>query len=69
MERTQSQEKSILKYLQMGFTLTPLEALKKFDCLRLSGRVHSLRQQGHNIETTMVREINKTYARYKMAKS
>ncbi|WP_425319065.1 helix-turn-helix domain-containing protein [Snodgrassella alvi] len=32
-----SQSKQILDYLQSGNALTPLEALRKFNCLRLGG--------------------------------
>jgi hypothetical protein len=49
-----SQKDQILHYLKTKRQLTPLEALKKFGCLRLSGRILELRQDGHRIETTMV---------------
>lgn len=49
-----SQKDAVLEYLKGGRQLTPLEALKRFGCLRLSGRILELRQEGHRIETTMV---------------
>jgi hypothetical protein len=49
-----SQKMEILHYLKTKRQLTPLEALKRFGCLRLSGRILELRQDGHRIETTMV---------------
>ena len=38
-----SQSEQILKYLQAGNALTPLEALRKFNCLRLGVRIYDLR--------------------------
>lgn len=41
-----SQTDQILNYLQAGNVLTPLEALRKFNCLRLGARIYDLRQHG-----------------------
>ena len=60
-----SQNKQILKYLQDGNSITPIEALSKFDCLRLAARISDLRDKGFNIQT--IEEIGtngKRYARY-----
>ncbi|WP_367456383.1 helix-turn-helix domain-containing protein [Snodgrassella alvi] len=38
-----SQSEQILKYLQAGNALTPLEALRKFNYLRLGVRIYDLR--------------------------
>jgi hypothetical protein len=46
-----SQASLILAYLARGQTLTPLSALRLFDCLRLSGRILELRQRGWDIKT------------------
>jgi len=43
-----TQQKAILKHLSNGQTITPIEALSKFRCFRLSGRIFELRRQGHN---------------------
>ena len=53
--RTKSQCEMILKYLQTHKTgITPLQALDKFGCQRLSGRIYDLRDEGHNILTNMI---------------
>ena len=44
---TESQSKAIRQHLVAGKTLTPIEALKLFGCLRLSGRVHDIRNGRH----------------------
>ena len=50
-----SQNEMILKYLQTHRTgITPLQALNKFGCFRLSGRIFELREQGYKIMTNMV---------------
>ncbi|WLS99514.1 helix-turn-helix domain-containing protein [Snodgrassella alvi] len=46
-----SQSEQILKYLQAGNALTPLEALRKFNCLRLGVRIYDLRQKGYVINS------------------
>jgi hypothetical protein len=40
------QRLQILSHLKSGKTLTPLEALQMFRCLRLAARVHDLRNEG-----------------------
>ena len=52
--KQQTQTASILHYLERGGSLTPLDALRLFGCLRLGGRIFDLRAQGWNIETHMV---------------
>lgn len=52
---TESQNDAILKALKKGEKLTPLAMLKRFGCLRASGRIFDLRLKGHNIKTTMIK--------------
>lgn len=63
-----SQTEEILKYLQSGKAITPLEALEKFGCFRLGGRIFDLRQQGHRIKTETVKKNGKHYASYSLEK-
>ena len=53
--RTATQRQRILHRLERGDSINPLQALELYGCMRLGGRVHELRQQGHKIETSMVR--------------
>ena len=62
-----SQNKQILRYLQTNKRgLTPIDALEKFGCFRLSARIADLRGLGWDIRTD--REKNKNndgyHARY-----
>lgn len=64
-----SQTKRILNYLQHGNPVTPLCALNRFGCLRLSGRILELRRLGYPIQTQIVRRGNKRVAMYRIAKA
>ena len=64
-----SQEAGILQYLQAGGLLTPMDALRLFNCWALSSRCSDLRRKGYNIISKLEHgENGKTYARYSMEK-
>lgn len=64
---TSSHCQLILDYLQTHEQgITPYEALEKFGCLRLSGRIHDLRAKGWDIETEIIHRNGKQFACYKM---
>lgn len=69
MTDTTSQSAMILRDLKRGKTVTALDALRRYGCLRLSGRIYDLRQDGHQITKTMV-EVGegKRVARYRLPK-
>lgn len=46
----ETQNKLIRQYLESGKVITPLDALYKFGCFRLSARIYDLRSEGMNIE-------------------
>ena len=46
-----SQNQMIKEALLLGQKITALEALERFGCLRLSGRIFDLRDEGLNIIT------------------
>ena len=64
---TNSQCEAIAKHLRSGRAITALEALSKFGCLRLSGRIYELKQRGEPIEKTMVKRGEKIVASYYLA--
>ena len=63
-ELTQNQQ--ILDYLKSGKKITPLTALKKFGCFRLSARIFNLKEEGHAIITNNVTRKGKTFADYSL---
>jgi len=50
-----SQRAAIARYLKSGKSLTPLEALQKFRCMRLGARIWELKQQGADIKKYMTK--------------
>lgn len=59
-----SQKDLILKHLQEIGSITPLECLRKYGCFRLGARILELRREGFSIETVMIGEDGKRYAKY-----
>ena len=72
MGKKLSQNEMILNYLTTHPNgLTPQDAMSLFGCMRLSGRIHDLREMGYNIITENETKKNRfgqatTYARYKL---
>ncbi len=64
----ESQNEKVKEYLVGGKTITPLEALHLFGCLRLGARIWDLRRkQGLPIVTEIVKgEQGKHYAKYSL---
>ena len=67
-----AQTERILAYMQGGGSLTGLEALNLFGCMRLGARVWDLKNRGYKIESRMEVHKNeageyKTYKRYWLA--
>ena len=59
-----TQNQQILNYLKTGKSLSPIDALNKFGCFRLSGRIYDLKKEGHDIETAIVTKKKKSFAVY-----
>jgi hypothetical protein len=64
----EKQNRLILTHLQTGATITALEALKLFGCLRLSARIWDLKKN-YYIRSTMVRDMKsgKRFKKYWLA--
>lgn len=64
-----TQTESIYRHLQTHGSITPLEVLNLYGCMRLGARIWDLRRAGMGIRKTMESRKNadgqlKTYARY-----
>lgn len=59
-----SQNQQILKHLQTGKSITPMEALNKYGCFRLASRINDLRNMGYNIQSELVHKNDTKFARY-----
>lgn len=65
----QTHEKMILQYMRKHGSITAMDAIRDFGCMRLASRVSDLRWDGYNIETVMESGKNRQgetvrYARY-----
>jgi hypothetical protein len=54
-------------WLIKGKTITALQALNKWGCMRLSARINELRNDGLPILTDTITKNGKTFARYRLA--
>ena len=66
-----TQNEMILNHLRENRSITPLEALHKYGCMRLGARVYDLKRMGFKIRKTVEVRKNaagqeKHYARYWM---
>jgi hypothetical protein len=61
-----TQNEQIKAYLNKGKSITPMDALNKFGCFRLSARIKNLRDEGLKIATNYVTKGNKTFASYSL---
>lgn len=49
-----TQNQKIANYLNKGKSLTPIEALNKFNCFRLAARISDLKNDGMLIKTKII---------------
>lgn len=62
-----TQTQRILSALKRGAKLTPLDILRRFDCLRASARIADIRAMGYKVRTEYVRtNTGKVVARYSL---
>tara|TARA_Y100000592_G_scaffold84693_1_gene135894 strand:+ start:302 stop:580 length:279 start_codon:yes stop_codon:yes gene_type:complete len=59
-----TQKEMILQHLKEGKSITPIDALRKFGCFRLSDRIFVLRKEGNDITTNYITKGGKTFAEY-----
>jgi len=56
----QSQTAQILTALQSGDRLTPIDALNRFGCFRLSARVSDIKDRGYRVQDKYVKMVDGT---------
>ena len=63
-----SQKAMILDWMLLGHSITPMDALKMFGCLRLGARIADIKGMGYLVHTEMVhdRRTGKRYASYSL---
>lgn len=68
-----TQCEKILKYIEETGSITPLDALREFGCMRLASRICDIKNMGYAIQTNMETAKNRNgepvrYARYSLCK-
>lgn len=70
IETSTAQSHEILRALQSGERITPLDALSRFGCLRLGARIYDLKRQGFSIKSRMIKTSNgKRVSEYSLSNS
>ena len=69
-----TQEDMILRYMQDTGSITPVDAMREFGCMRLGARIFDLRRRGIEIDTALERGTNRyggntQYARYSLKRT
>ena len=59
-----TQETKILNFMLKGNSITPIDALRKFDCFRLAARISDLKKDNYPIIMKLVTKGKKTFASY-----
>ena len=55
-----SQNKKVLAFMKLHQSITPMDAMSNFGCMRLAARIDDLKCQGH-----LIKNLNKSgYAKY-----
>ena len=65
-KQTQSQNEAIRQHLESGKTITPLDALEKFNCLRLGALIFNLKKMGLAIKSEIIECNGKRFAQYSL---
>lgn len=69
-----TQNQKILRYMKQYGSITPLDALQEFGCMRLAARISDLRRMGVRIKARTTASVNQYgevvhFARYTLEKS
>lgn len=65
-KRTQTQENAVLEHLKQQKSITPIEALQQYGCFRLASIIHKLKKKGYEIQTEIIKQDEKNFAKYKL---
>lgn len=61
-----TQKEQIKKHLLSRKSITPIQALNKFGCLRLAAVIYKLKDEGFKILTEMQYKGKKQFAKYRL---
>ena len=61
---SKTQNQQIFEHLMKYGSITPLDALNRYGCMRLGARIYDLRKLGYDIVSVQEHKGGKAYARY-----
>lgn len=66
-----TQTEKILEFMKENGSITPMDALSEFGCMRLAARISDIRADGVNVVSTMEQSKNRygetvRFARYRL---
>lgn len=64
-----SQKDVVVEHIGQYGSITPLEALTRYGIMRLAAVVHSLKEEGFSINTTLKKHDGRKYASYSFGRS
>ena len=65
--KTESQAQAILRFMQQGYEVTPMDALMRFKCMRLAARITDIKDMGIDIADRWVtRDDGKRFKAYRI---
>lgn len=59
-----NQTQAIKAHLESGRSITPIDALRQYGCMRLGARIFDLRREGMAVSMRLVKHGKKRYAEY-----
>lgn len=62
-----TQKQQVLMHMRTRGPITPLDALRKYQCFRLASRIEELRRDGWLINSALVKRGEKRVASYSLA--
>lgn len=54
-----TQNEMIIQYIKDYGSITPLEALQEFGCMRLASRIRELKEKGYEINSCIIKSKNR----------
>lgn len=54
-----TQTEKVLRHMKKFGTITPMDAIREYGCLRLGARICELRRDGYNIKSKIITGINR----------
>lgn len=66
-----NQREMILKWMTEYGSITPVDAMREFGCMRLASRISEIRKDGYDVRKVLEKNVNRfgdtmRYARYSL---